>query len=295
MKRIGFVGLGNMGLPMAANLACKGFQVRGFDKDPNAVERAKKKGLPVGPSVSEVCLKTDIVITVLNDDEAVRSVVADVLDSMENRPVIVDCSTISVDCARQLHDIAGKAGCSFLDAPVSGAIPGAEAGTLTFIVGGPETVVESVRPAFEAMGSRIVHCGGPGAGQATKICNNMLLATSMIAVSEAMSLGGKLGLDPQRLFDTLSTSTGACWALENYNPLPGLGRQSPADANYQPGFATTMMIKDMSLSQACADTTGQATPLAARSLELYREFAQAGGAALDFSAIIKHLEVIKRQ
>ena len=237
MAEIGFIGLGNMGLPMAANLVEAGHSVTGFDTVPAAVDKAKAAGVAIASSAAEAAAGRDIVVTMLPNGEIVLSVFAEIVPAASPGTVIVDSSTIDVASARKAHDMAGKAGLFSVDAPVSGGVGGAEAGTLTFMIGGAQEALEKARPALEVMGGRLVHCGEGGAGQAAKMCNNMLLGISMIGACEAFALAEKLGLSQQALFDVVSTSSGSCWSVNTYCPVPGVGPKSPADNDYKPGFS----------------------------------------------------------
>ncbi len=289
MSKIGFIGLGNMGAPMAANLAKAGHEVTGFDLAAVTVE-----GVDMATSAKAAVSGQDIVITMLPDGQILRSVYQDIVSAVPPGTCMIDCSTVDVESARAAHDMAKDGGLLSVDAPVSGGVGGATAGTLTFMAGGSEAAFEMAAPAFEIMGQKAVHCGEAGAGQAAKICNNMILAVSMIAVGEGFNLGQKLGLDPQKLFDVVSTSSGHCWSVNTYCPVPGVGPASPADNDYQPGFAAELMVKDTGLSQQAADAVGAATPLGAHAAELYRQFVAAGGKGKDFSGIIKMLETMAR-
>ena len=290
MARIGFIGLGNMGLPMARNLAKAGHEVVGFDVVPVACKAAEQAGLKVAPEARDVLDGAETVVTMLPAGEHVRGVYLGpdgLLASAGKGTLFIDCSTIDVASSREVHQAAAEAGLPMLDAPVSGGVGGAEAGTLTFMVGGPEAAFAKGKPLFEAMGRNIVHAGGPGNGQAAKICNNMILGISMIAVSEAFTLGDKLGLDPKVLFDISSKASGSCWAMLNHNPVPGVVETSAANRDYKPGFAAAMMHKDLKLAQAAASHAGAATPLGAEAAALYTLFVNAGHGGLDYSAIIK--------
>jgi len=287
VARIGFVGLGNMGGPMARNLAKAGHEVRGFDLSPTAREAA---GVPLADSAAEVARGADFVLTMLPAGAHVRDAwlgAGGMAAASAAGAVLLDCSTIDVETAR---DVTARVGRPMLDAPVSGGTMGAEGATLTFMVGGPEEAFSRARPILEAMGRTIVHCGGAGAGQAAKLCNNMLLAISMIGTCEAFVLAEKLGLSHAALFEVASKSSGQCWSLTSYCPVPGPVPASPANREYRPGFATALMLKDLGLSQQAAAAAGAATPLGARALELYERFAEeGGGAARDFSGIIAML------
>lgn len=285
MKRIGFIGLGNMGGPMAANLAKAGYEVTGFDLaefDVEGVARASDAGAAVGGQ--------DAVITMLPAGEHVLSVYKDVLSHADKGTLFVDCSTIDVDSALEAHKLAGEAGMLSVDAPVSGGVGGAVAGTLTFMAGGTPEAFAAAEPLFEVMGQKAVHCGDAGAGQAAKICNNMVLGISMIGVCEAIGLADALKLDRQALFDVVSTSSGSCWSVNTYCPMPGIGPESPADNGYKPGFAAPLMLKDLTLAMTAARSADAQTPLGQHAKNLYEEFVkEGGGEALDFSAILKHV------
>lgn len=286
---IAFIGLGNMGAPMAANLVKAGHAVRGFDLSPAAQDAARAGGATIAGSAAEAVSGADIVVTMLPAGKHVKAVWEAILPSCAPGALLIDSSTIDVDSARAAHAMAEAAGCLSIDAPVSGGVGGAAAGTLTFMAGGSEEAFARAKPVLEAMGRRIVHCGGPGAGQAAKICNNMILGISMIGVAEAFALGEKLGLSHQALFDVASTSSGQCWSLTTYCPVPGPVPTSPANNGYKPGFAAELMLKDLRLAQAAANTTGAATPLGAEAAQLYALFAGQGHGGRDFSAIVEWL------
>ena len=282
--KIGFVGLGNMGAPMAANLAKAGHAVTGYD--------------PAGVTVDGVTPAADLdsavrgqaaVITMLPNGPIERAVHADIARVAEPGALLVDCSTVDVDSARAVHEIAHHAGLLSLDAPVSGGTGGAAAGTLTFMVGGSEAAFAKGQPLFEIMGQKAVLCGAAGAGQAAKICNNMILGISMIGVCEAFHLADRLGLDRQAMFDVASTSSGSCWSLNTYCPAPGVGPKSPADNDYRPGFAAELMLKDLNLSQEAAAAAGAETELGRHARDIYDRFVEAGGRGKDFSAILEQL------
>ncbi|MEO0327808.1 MAG: 3-hydroxyisobutyrate dehydrogenase [Pseudomonadota bacterium] len=290
MSTVGFIGLGNMGLPMAANLVKAGHEVLGFDANAEILVAAGEQGIMTCAGTADVVSDADTVISMLPNGEIVLSVWEEIIPNCKPGTLLIDCSTIDVESARKAHDMAKNAGMGSIDCPVSGGITGAAAGTLTFMIGGSDTDVDRARPFLDIMGGKQVHVGEGGAGQAAKICNNMLLAVSMIGTSEAFSLGKKLGLDPQALFDVMSTSSGSCWSINAYCPVPGVGPQSPADNEYKPGFAASLMIKDITLAQQAAEAAGQATPLGRHARELYKEFAEHSGKDLDFSGIITWLE-----
>ncbi len=288
--RIGFVGLGNMGGGMAANLAARGFDVAAFDLSAEALARAEAAGCTPAASAADAARGADAVITMLPAASHVAGVWREALfPAAAPAALLIDCSTIDVATARALGAEAAGRGLAAVDAPVSGGIAAAAAGTLTFMVGGPDEAFARARPILEAMGKAVIHAGGPGAGQAAKICNNMLLGASMIATAEAFALAQKLGLDPQRFYDIASVSSGQCWAMTSYCPVPGVGPESPADRGYTGGFATALMLKDLKLAMEAARATGADVPMGARAAELYAAFAEAGNGALDFSAIIRTL------
>ncbi len=290
MADIAFIGLGNMGLPMAANLAKAGHAVAGSDVSAVAVERlVAAGGRAADPAAG---LAAEIVITMLPSGKEVREVYlgpAGVVARAAPGTLLVDCSTIDVETARAVAAAAEAKGLPMLDAPVSGGVGGAQAGTLTFMVGGSEAAFARAKPVLEAMGRTIVHAGGSGNGQAAKICNNMILGVSMIAVSEAFVLAEKLGLDHQKLFDIASKSSDQCWSLTSYCPVPGPVPTSPANRDYQAGFAAAMMLKDLKLAQEAARLSGVATPLGAAAAALYGLYAGHGAGGADFSGIIRFL------
>src|SRR5271167_4508717 len=289
MAAIGFIGLGNMGGPMAANLIKTDGQVRGFDLVPGSRESAAKDGVQIVGNAKATVEDADVVITMLPAGEHVLSVWNEIAPQARQGTLFIDCSTIDVESARKAHKLAASYGIATLDAPVSGGVGGAKAATLTFMVGGTDHAFARGKPVLERMGKRIVHCGEAGNGQAAKICNNMILGASMIAVSEAFVLGEKLGLSHQAMFDVVSSSSGQCWSLTSYCPVPGPVPGSPANRDYKPGFSAAMMLKDLRLSQAAAAGAGAATPLGAEATRLYQRFADAGQASVDFSGIIRML------
>jgi 3-hydroxyisobutyrate dehydrogenase len=291
MAKIAFIGLGNMGGPMAANLAKAQHHVTAFDLSDAAVNAAVDKGAHRAASAAEAVKGAEIIVTMLPAGKHVRSVYeSDVLPNVGKSVLLIDCSTIDVDSARHVAALAEKAGLDMVDAPVSGGVGGATAGTLTFMVGGPEVGFAKAKPILEKMGKNIVHTGASGAGQAVKICNNMMLAISMIGVSEAFMLAKRLGLDFQKLFDVASTSSGQSWALTNYCPVPGPVPASPANRDYQAGFTAAMMLKDLMLAQQAANAAGASTPLGAEAAQLFNMFVNNGNASKDFSGIIKMLD-----
>lgn len=285
-KTIAFIGLGNMGLPMATNLVKAGYKVVGYDVVEAATQAAAKAGIVVTPPLEAVA-GADIVVSMLPNGKLVLDLYASgILQAAKKGTLFIDCSTIDVASARAAHEHATAAGQTSLDAPVSGGVGGAAAGTLTFMVGGQDAEFARAKPILEVMGKKIVHCGGAGAGQAAKICNNMILGISMIAVGEAFVLGEKLGLSHQALFDVASTASGQCWSLNTYCPVPGPVPTSPANNDYKPGFAAALMLKDMLLSQDAAATAGADTALGKHAAELYQKFVNDGHGGTDFSGII---------
>jgi 3-hydroxyisobutyrate dehydrogenase len=290
MATIGFIGLGNMGAPMAANLLKAGHQVIGFDLVPAAVEALVAKGGRAAKSAAEAAAAGDVVITMLPAGPQVRAVYLEdggVLASARRGALLIDCSTIDVETARAVAAAAKRAGFDMLDAPVSGGVSGAETASLTFMVGGEAEVFDRAHPLLSAMGRTIVHAGPAGNGQAAKICNNMILGVSMIAVCESFALAERLGLDAQTLFDISSQSSGQCWALTSYCPVPGPVPASPANRGYAPGFTAAMMLKDLRLAQQAASATATATPLGAAAANLYQLSVDAGADSLDFSSIFR--------
>ena len=289
MTTIGFIGLGNMGNPMAANLVKAGHTVHGFDLVPENLETARDNGVVVMANGVAAAKDAEIVITMLPAGKHVLSVYEDIAPKAAKGTLFIDSSTIDVDSARKAHAIAGKHGLLSIDAPVSGGTGGAAAGTLTFMAGGSKEAFAKAEPALKPMAGRIVHCGDAGAGQAAKICNNMILGVSMIGVAEAFVLAEKLGLSHQALFDVASTSSGQCWSLTTYCPVPGPVPNSPANRDYQPGFAAALMLKDLKLAQEAAQQSGAVTPLGAEAAQLYALFNAQGNSGTDFSGIIRFL------
>jgi len=280
--KVGFIGLGNMGAPMALNLVKAGHAVTGYDLPapcPEGVSRAA--------TAAEAATGADVVVTMLPNGAILRAVAQQVIAAMRPGAVLCDCSTVDVDSARWVAEQAASAGLGALDAPVSGGVGGAAAGTLTFMVGGDDASFATVAPLFEVMGQKAVHCGGAGAGQAAKICNNMILGVTMIATCEAFALADKLGLDRQAMYDVVSTSSGQSWSLTSYCPAPGIGPQSPADNGYTPGFAADLMLKDLRLSQDAAGGADADTPMGQLAATLYSRFVEEeNGAGRDFSAML---------
>jgi len=288
--KIGFIGLGNMGAPMALNLVKAGHAVTGFD-----TAAAMPEGVTAAASAAKAASGAEVVITMLPNGAILRAVAAEVIGAMEPGAVLCDCSTVDVDSARAVAGMAEAAGKAALDAPVSGGVGGAAAGTLTFMVGGPDAAFATVKPLFDIMGQKAVHCGGAGAGQSAKICNNMILGVTMIATCEAFALADKLGLDRARMFDVVSTSSGQSWSMTTYCPAPGVGPKSPADNDYTPGFAADLMLKDLRLSQQAAESADADTPMGQLAAELYRRFVEdEGGKGRDFSAMLPHFETRRR-
>ncbi|MEO1549998.1 MAG: 3-hydroxyisobutyrate dehydrogenase [Pseudomonadota bacterium] len=286
---IGFIGLGNMGAPMAQNLVAAGHRITGFD-----VAGVTPEGVPLAPSAREAAQTRDVVITMLPNGAILRDVAAEILDSMRAGSVLIDCSTVDVASAVDVGGSAGAQGIGWVDAPVSGGIGGAQAGSLTFMAGGSGDDFATALPLFEIMGQKAVHCGEAGNGQAAKICNNMILGITMIGTCEAIALADTLGLDRQKLFDVVSTSSGQSWSMNTYCPAPGIGPESPADRDYTPGFAAALMLKDLRLSQEAAQASGAATPLGTHATALYQAFVEAGLGDKDFSAMLPHLAQMAR-
>src|SRR4051795_2929418 len=289
MANIAFIGLGNMGGPMAANLVKAGHKVTAFDLVAASRDQAKADGASIAETSVASVKGADIVVTMLPAGKHVLTVWNEVIPVMTKGTLIIDCSTIDVESAKLAHALAAKHGALSIDAPVSGGTGGAKGATLTFMCGGDDKSFASAKPVLENMGKKIVHCGGAGAGQGVKICNNMVLAISMIAAGEAFALAEKLGLSHQAVFDVVSTSSGQCWALTTYCPVPGPVPTSPANNDYKPGFATALMVKDLTLAQDAAKASGAATPLGKHAQELYKAFDGAGNGGVDFSGIIQHV------
>jgi len=292
MARIGFVGLGNMGLPMAQNLIKAGHQVEGVDVTTAATDKLKAAGGAVAETHKIAAARADMVITMLPAGAQVREVYlgpSGIIENANAGTLLIDCSTIDVATARDVAAAAEARGLLMLDAPVSGGVGGATAGTLTFMVGGSERAFERALSILQVMGKTIVHAGGAGNGQAAKICNNMILGVSMIAVSEAFVLAEKLGLDKQKLFDIASKSSGQCWSMTNYCPVPGPVPTSPANRDYQAGFTAAMMLKDLKLAQEAARAAGAATPMGAEAAALYGRYVDSGEASRDFSGIVRFI------
>ncbi len=287
MASIGFIGLGLMGQPMAANLVKAGYRVAGFDLAAANLKNAGDKGVTTGASAADVVRAADVVVTMLPAGKDTLAVWGGgIMEAAKPGTLFIDSSTIDVGSARAAHELADKSGMLSLDAPVSGGVGGAEAGTLTFMCGGTAAAFEKAKPVLEAMGKRIVHCGDAGAGQSAKICNNMILGISMIGVCEAFALAEKLGLSHQALFDVASTSSGQCWSLTSYCPVPGPVPAAPSNRDYKPGFSSALMLKDLKLAQEAAAASGASTPLGAAAAQLYGMHNAWGEGGADFSAII---------
>lgn len=284
--KIGFIGLGNMGGPMAANLAKAGHDVTGFDLHAPCPDGVTKAASGAGAATGQ-----DVVITMLPNGAILRAVADEIIPVMAKGAVLLDCSTVDVQSASAVAEQAEAAGLMAVDAPVSGGVGGAAGGTLTFMAGGTEAGFAKVDPLFDVMGQKAVHCGASGAGQSAKICNNMILGVTMIATCEAFALADKLGLDRQKMFDVVSTSSGYSWSMNAYCPAPGVGPQSPADNGYQPGFAAELMLKDLRLSQQAAEAVDADTPMGQSAMDLYAQFVEnEGGEGMDFSAMLPRFE-----
>jgi 3-hydroxyisobutyrate dehydrogenase len=298
MATIGFIGLGNMGAPMAANLVRAGHTVTGFDLVPAALQALAEAGGKTATSAAEAAKGAQIVITMLPEGKQVRDVwlhQGGLIDVVKDaKPLLIDCSTIDVESARVVTEAAEKAGLEMLDAPVSGGTIGAQNATLTFMVGGSEAGFNRGKPVLQGMGKNIFHAGGPGAGQAVKICNNMMAAINVVGASEGFLLAKKLGLDWNKVHEICSTATSSSWALNTYCPAPGPAPAAPSNRDYAPGFMTKLMVKDVRLSQAAAEATGSPTPLGALALTLYEAAMEAGYDAKDFSVVFRWLAEQKR-
>lgn len=291
MARVAFIGLGNMGGGMAANLAKAGHDVLAFDLSNDALIRAETNGCVVATSAEQAVANAEAVVTMLPAGKHVAEVYrSNVLLNAPKIALLLDCSTIDVATAKAVEQEASSAGFTMVDAPVSGGIAAAEGGTLTFMVGGSQQGFERARPFLEKMGKAVIHAGGPGAGQAAKICNNMLLGATMAATCEAFVLAQKLGLDPQTFFDISSKASGQSWSMTSYSPVPGVGPETPADRNYEGGFAAALMLKDLKLAMEAAHEADAYTPMGGEAEELYQRFVDRGGGAKDFSALIKMID-----
>ncbi|MBV7379250.1 3-hydroxyisobutyrate dehydrogenase [Maritimibacter dapengensis] len=284
--KIGFIGLGNMGGPMAANLAKAGHEVTGFD-----LAAPMPDGVSKADTAVEAAKGAEVVITMLPNGAILRKVADEIVPAMDKGAVFADCSTVDVESARAVADQAHDAGLLAVDAPVSGGVTGAAAGTLTFMAGGDEDGFAKVEPLFDIMGQKAVYCGPSGNGQAAKICNNMILGATMIVTCEAFALADKLGLDRQAMYDVVSTSSGYSWTMNAYTPAPGIGATSPADNDYKPGFAAELMLKDLRLAQQAAEAADADTPLGKAARDLYAQFVEnEGGEGKDFSAMLPRFE-----
>jgi 3-hydroxyisobutyrate dehydrogenase len=293
MARVAFIGLGNMGGGMAANLAKAGHDVRAFDLSEDALARAEAAGCLRAPDAVSAVEGAEAVVTMLPAGTHVEQVYAAIVPACAPAAVLMDCSTIDPATAKRVATLATAKGLAAVDAPVSGGIAAASAGTLTFMVGGPEDAFARAEPYLSAMGKAVIRAGGSGAGQAAKICNNMILGATMVATCEAFVLAEKLGLEPQAFYDIASVSSGQSWSMTSYCPVPGVGPETPADRGYEGGFAAALMLKDLRLSQQAATEAGAATPMGARAAELYERFVAEGGAGRDFSGIIAMLPTIR--
>lgn len=287
--KIAFIGLGNMGGPMAGNLVKAGFSVTGFDLSDAARYAAAARGVTPVTDLAAAISNAQVIITMLPNGALVKTVWSQIAETVATGTLVIDSSTIDVDSAVAAHEILTNKGCLTLDAPVSGGTGGAEAGSLTFMVGGCDEAFVRSKDIFDPMAGRVVPCGGDGAGQAAKICNNMVLGISMIAVCEAFALGEKLGLKHQALFDVMSTSSGQCWSVNTYCPVPGPVPASPANTGYKPGFSAALMLKDLRLAQEAALSRGAQTPLGAEAAQLYGQYEAMGNGGEDFSGIINFL------
>ena len=291
MARIGFIGVGNMGGPMSANLSKAQHQVRAFDLSPEAVAAAEAAGATAAPTVAEAVKDAEIVVTMLPAGKHVESVYSgEVYGAAKPGALFLDCSTIDVATARRVIDAATDRGFDMVDAPVSGGIAAANGGTLTFMVGGTDAAFERAKPILSAMGKAVIHAGGAGNGQAAKICNNMLLGATMVATCESFAMAKKLGLDPQTFYDISSVSSGQSWSMTSYCPVPGVGPQSPSDNGYQGGFAVGLMLKDLKLATEAAASVGASVPMGNVAESLYQLLANQGEATRDFSLMIEMLE-----
>ena len=283
--KIGFIGLGNMGMPMARNLIAEGHEVTGFD-----LIQKSDPSVQISKLLSETVSGKEVIITMLPDGSSLLEVYSSILNELQSEAILIDCSTVDVISAKKAAGMANEKGLKALDAPVSGGIGGAENGTLTFMVGGDIAAFERVTPLFNIMGQKAVLCGGSGAGQSVKICNNMILGVSMIAVCEAFVMADNLGLDRSKMFDVVSTASGSCWAINTYCPVPNVGPNTPADNNYIPGFSADLMLKDLGLANTAAEDTNSFTPLGKEAYALYENFFSKGGKGKDFSAILNFIK-----
>ena len=286
MKKIGFIGLGNMGSKMVINLLKSNYEVVGFDIKDKLIDELVPYGLKKAHDLKDINEKFDIIITMLPNGEILENIYNNIFKNLKPNTLLVDCSTIDVDKAKLLHEKCNQNNFLSLDAPVSGGVIGAENGTLTFMVGGNEKAYKLMLPLFETMGKKSVLCGPASSGQAAKACNNMLLATTMIGVGEAFHLGNNLGLDPKKLFEILSTSTGSCWAINTYCPIKGVGPNSPADNNFKPGFSGNLMLKDLTIALKAIKDTNTSAPFGTKSQENFNRMINDNKGELDFAAIV---------
>ncbi len=287
MTRIGFIGLGNMGEKMVTNLLKANYEVIGYDINEKFIKRLLPKGMKEASNLNDIKNDIDILITMLPNGEIVKDVYEKIINNFKPGTLFADCSTIDVDKAKYLHKKCEGKNMLSLDCPVSGGVGGAENATLTFMVGGNDIAYNKMLPLFEIMGKKSLLCGSPGAGQATKACNNMLLAISMIGVGEAFNLGNNLGLDPNKLFEILSTSTGSCWAINSYCPIENVGPKSPADNNFEPGFSANLMLKDLTIALEAIESSNSVAPFGIKAQEHFQKMVNQNQGSLDFSAIIK--------
>ena len=293
--KIGFIGLGNMGAPMVKRLVAAGHDITGYDVMESAMAALSEVKMNFSNNILTAAREKEVVITMLPNGKVLKGVVEAIIPIMPKGSCFIDCSTVDINTTMQLAKLLKNAAIHVLDAPVSGGVSGAVAGTLTFMVGGSEESFAIGKPLFEIMGQRMIHCGADGAGQAAKICNNMILGVTMITTCEAFALADDLGLDRQKLFDVVSTSSGNSWSMSTYCPAPGVGPKSPSDNNYLPGFSASLMIKDLALSQEAAAIHGTPTKIGQLALEIYQDFVLSGnGGTFDFSAILKDLTLHTR-
>lgn len=293
LTKIAFIGLGHMGRPMAENLIKAGYDLQVFDLNSDAVSELVEQGAIAADSVIDAVNGVDVVFTMLQTGEQVKSVCLGEQGFFQHaKPgtLFIDCSSIAIKDSRDVHEAAKKRDVLMVDAPVSGGVKGAQTAALTIMVGGEQATFKTAEPILETLAAKVIHAGAAGTGQAAKVCNNMVLGISMIAVSEAFNLGKALGLDPQKFFDISSISSGQCWALTSYCPEPGIVDNVPSNNNYQPGFSAAMMLKDLMLSQTAAERTQTNTPLGQRATQLYQQFVESGGSEIDFSGIIEQLK-----
>jgi 3-hydroxyisobutyrate dehydrogenase len=284
--KIGFIGLGNMGSGMSVNLANAGYEVTGFDRNEAVFDILKKNNIKQAISLKQLTIDSDIIFTMLPNGLIVKKVWLELLESIKKQTILVDCSTIDVKTSKEIQSLANKVGVLTLDAPVSGGVVGSNNGTLTFMIGGSNIAYDKITPLFKIMGSKSVFCGPVGTGQAAKICNNMLLAITMIGVGEAFNLGKNLGLDLNKLFDVISTSSASCWAVNTYCPIPNIGPKTPADNKYQPGFSGNLMLKDLTLALQALEDTSTPANFGTQAQNAFQEMVNNNNGDLDFSAII---------